>query len=98
MQIKIPGISFADLKLARDTDGAVSFDPAVVGLIERASGLPEGYFMGQPEDAVAGLIVTWYMQHLAAGGAHDPVADDLIAEVQAEDAAGQGYSHAPGRA
>ena len=32
------------------------------------------------------------------GGGRDPVAEDLIAEVRAEDAAGQHYSHAPGRA
>jgi hypothetical protein len=98
--ISIPqGMTFADLRLARDSgNGSVSFDTAIIARIERASGLPEGFFMGQDEDAMATLITTWYQQHLAAGGARDPVADDLIAEVRAEDAAGQSCSHQPGRA
>ena len=33
-----------------------------------------------------------------AGGDADPVAEDLLAEVRAEDAAGQHYSHKPGHA
>lgn len=98
--ISIPeGVSFADLHLARDPGtGDVSFDTAVIELIERESGLPHGFFMGQDEDALGELISTWYNRHIAAGGARDPVADDLIAEVGAEDAAGQPYSHTPGRA
>lgn len=98
-KISIPeGLPFGALKLARDASGEVSFDLAVVEAIERESGLPPGFFMAQPEDAVAEVIVTWYQHHLAAGGERDPVADELIAEVRAEDAAGQPYSHPPGRA
>lgn len=99
-QISIPaGLDFSALRLARDPGtGDVSFDTAVVERIESASGLSPGVFMGQPEDALAEVITTWYAQHLAAGGARDAVADDLIAEVRAEDAAGQAYSHKPGRA
>lgn len=98
--ISIPeGLAFADLRLTRDPGtGDVSFDTRVIERIEAASGLPAGFFMGQDEDALAALITAWYDRHIAAGGARDPVADDLIAEVRAEDAAGQGYSHAPGRA
>ena len=98
--IAIPqGMTFADLRLARDPQtGDVSFDTVIIERIEAASGLPAGFLMGQDEDALADLIATWYASHLAAGGARDPVADDLIAEVRAEDAAGQPYSHAPGRA
>ena len=89
--IAIPeGVAFADLRLARD--------PQTGDQVERESGLPAGFFMGQPEDALAALITTWYSQHLAAGGERDAVADDLIAEARAEDAAGQPYSHAPGQA
>ena len=98
MQIKISDISFADLKLAREADGSVSFDTTIIERIEAESGLPAGFFMGQHEDALASLITSWYSAHRAAGGDADPVAEDLIAEVQAEDAAGQHYSHAPGRA
>ena len=93
------GMAFSDLQLARDpATGNVSFSTAVVERIEQESGLPAGFFMGQPEDAMASLITTWYAAHLEAGGERDPVADDLIAEVRAEDAAGQHYSHKPGRA
>lgn len=41
-----------------------------------------------PEDNAASLIVGWYSAHLAAGGARDPVADDLIAETRVEDERG----------
>ena len=98
--IAIPeGMAFADLGLARNLQtGAVSFDTAVVERIERESGLPAGFFMAQHEDAVASLIIDWYEAHRSAGGEVDPVAEELIAEVRAEDAAGHGYSHKPGRA
>lgn len=98
--ISIPqGLGFAALRLARDPQtGDVSFDTAVIERIEAESGLPAGFFMGQHEDAVASLITGWYSAHRAAGGAADPVAEDLLSEVRAEDAAGQPYSHKPGRA
>lgn len=98
--ISIPqGMAFSDLRLSRDPDtGDVSFDTTVIERIERESGLPEGFFMGQPEDALAALLTTWYSAHRAAGGHADTVAEELIAEVRAEDAAGQHHSHKPGRA
>lgn len=98
--ISIPkGMAFADLRLARDpATGDVSFDTAVIELIEAESCLPAGFFMGQHEDAVASLITAWYSAHRAAGGAPDTVAEDLLTEVRAENAAGQSYSHTPGRA
>ena len=40
------------------------------------------------EDAMAALITTWYSAHRSSGGDADPVAEDLLAEVRAEDAAG----------
>lgn len=98
--ITIPeGVAFADLRLARDPQtGDVSFNTAIIDQIERESRLPAGFFMGQHEDAVASLITGWYSAHRAAGGAADPVAEDLLAEVRAEDAVGQHYSYKPGRA
>ena len=99
VKISIPeGLSFDSLRLARDSDGGVSFDTAVIARIEQASGLPAGFFVGQEEGALAGLIVQWDAAHLAAGGARDAVADDLIAETRAEDERGGGFSHQPGRA
>ncbi len=97
--IAIPaGLEFSALKLARDGSGDVSLDTAVVARIEKASGLPEGFFMTQPEGTLGELIVRWYGMHRAAGGAPDPVAEDLISEARAEDERGGGFSHQPGRA
>ena len=91
-------IEFATLRLARDADGAVSFDWSVIERICQASGMPVELLREGPEDNVAGLLIGWYCAHLERGGAADPVAEDLLAEVRAEDAAGQHVSHAPGRA
>lgn len=97
--IKIPSdLTFADLKLARDPDGMVSFDMGVIEKIEMASGLPAGYFMGRPEGELAGLLNHWYQAHLADGGAPDPAQEDLITEVKLEDQHGGGLSHQPGSA
>ncbi|PTU76824.1 hypothetical protein DBO86_22740 [Pseudomonas indoloxydans] len=91
-------LTFSDLRLARDADGAVSFDWAVIERICRANNLPVELLREGPEDNVAGLLIGWYSAHRNAGGAPDPVAEDLLAEVQAEDAAGQAFSYEPGRA
>lgn len=98
-RIAIPDdVEFSDLRLQRDADGSVSFDLSVIERICAASGLPVEALTESPEDNVSELIIGWYKAHRADGGAADPVADDLIAEVAAEDAAGQSYSHQPGRA
>lgn len=98
-RMEIPDdVDFADLKLARDPDGAVSFDWSVIERICAVSGVPIEPLRNGPEDNVAGLIVNWYAAHRANGGNPDPVAEDLLAEVRAEDAVGQQTSHAPGRA
>lgn len=98
-KVAIPDdLNFSDLRLARDPDGGVSFDWNVVERICEASGLPVEMFRDAPEDNVSGLIVGWYQAHRKHGGEADPVADDLIAEVVAEEKAGQTVSHQPGRA
>ena len=91
------GINFADLKLTRQPSGAVSFDWRPIETICAANGLDIAIFREQDEDNVAGLIVTWYQVHLATGGERDATADDLLAEVAAEDASGS-LTHPPGRA
>ena len=91
-------IDFADLKLSRDADGHVSFDWQIIMRICDHSHVPVELLSDAPEDGVAGLLVSWYMMHRQHGGTQDPVAEDLMAEAMAEDAAGQPYSHAPGRA
>lgn len=91
-------LQFSDLNLARDSDGCVSFDWGVIERICTASGLPVELLREGPEDNVAGLLIGWYQAHRQRGGAPDPVAEDLLAEVRAEESAGQPFSHAPGRA
>lgn len=91
-------LDFAALKLARDPDGSISFDTSVIECIALASGLDAEFFMTQPEDAVSAVITQWYRSHILAGGAPDPVQEDLIAEARIEDERGGGISHQPGRA
>jgi hypothetical protein len=91
-------VTFSDLKLARDPDGHISFDWVPIERICAASGQDVTLFRDGPEDNLASLLSAWYHAHRAVGGKRDAVYEDLIAEVQAEDAAGQHYSHAPGQA
>ncbi|HBO1502363.1 hypothetical protein I5Q73_29555 [Pseudomonas aeruginosa] len=98
-RVAIPdGLDFSDLRLARQADGNVSFDWAVIERVCAASGLPFELLQDGSEDNVAGLVISWYQAHRLRGGAADPVAEDLLSEVRAEDAVGQHVSHAPGRA
>ncbi|HCP02789.1 MAG TPA: hypothetical protein DIT61_04615 [Pseudomonas sp.] len=98
-KVAIPNdLDFSDLRLARDPCGSVSFDWAVIERICEASGLSVEVFRDASEDNVSGLIVGWYQAHRQHGGEADPVAEDLISEVLAEERAGQNTSHAPGRA
>ncbi len=97
--ITIPDdITIADLKLVRTADGDLEFDWAPIDRICEASGIDPRLFSHSDEGNVASLLNAWYRKHLQAGGAPDPVFADLIGEAEAEDAAGQPYSHAPGRA
>jgi len=100
VKVTIPeGVNFADLHLARDpATGAVSFDWTPIERICEASGIDVATLRHAPEDRVAGMIVTWYEHHRAAGGARDAVQEDLIAETVAENRRGGGVSHHPGRA
>ena len=92
-------LDFSALKLARDpATGAVDFDWQPIEAICRASSLDVALFRDGPEDNTAAIISAWYAEHLARGGARDATMDDLIAEAAAEDRAGGGYSHQPGRA
>ena len=91
VQIAIPdGVAFSDLKMARDpTTSEVSFDWAPIVAICDANGIDTNLFKHQHEDNVSGLIVAWYHSHRADGGEIDLVAEQLIAEVLAEDQFGE---------
>jgi hypothetical protein len=83
------GLEFSDLRLRRDpATGQVDFEWAPIRQICEASGLDFRLFKDTPEDNVAGLLVAWYTTHRASGGAPDPVQEQLLAEVEAEDLVG----------
>lgn len=89
-RITIPeGVTYADLKLTRDpATGDVDLDWAPIERICEASGIDPDVFREGPEDNVGGLLVAWYQEHRARGGAPDPVQEQILAEVGAEDALG----------
>lgn len=91
-------VEFADLHLARDADGHVSFAWDPIARICAASGIDPRILRNGPEDNIAVLTVEWYMRHRAAGGEPDPVQEDLIREAEVEDERGDRFSHPPGRA
>ena len=92
-------LDFSALGLARRADtGGISFSWAPIEAICAANGIDVALFRAADEDNIAGLIITWYAEHRARGGAPDAVAEELVAEVLAEDQRGGGISHAPGRA
>ena len=93
-----PGVEFSDLRLCRDAAGRVTFEWRPIAAICEASGLELTLFSEGPEDNVASLMVHWYHQHLANGGARDAIQDELIAETIFEDHHGDGTSHMPGHA
>ena len=90
-----PAQSLADLKGRVVAVGAVDSPQATLiplGALARAGLQPGVDVTVKVHDVLRGK----HGDHI--GGERDAVADDLIAEVRAEDAAGQPYSHAPGQA
>lgn len=77
---------------------AVSFRWDIIARLCVDSGIDPEIFKDGPEDNVSQMIVAWYREHLARGGARDAVQDDLIAEAADEDDFGAGLSYEPGRA
>jgi len=99
IRVTIPDtLRFADLQLRRESNGDLSFETAPLELIAEASGAAVGELMRSGEDGISAVIAAWYHAARARGEPPDPVAEDLAAEVAAEDAAGQYVSLPPGRA
>lgn len=99
LRVIIPeGLAFEALKLTRKATGAVGFDWSPIEQLCEASGIDIGLLRDRHEDNVAGLIIAWYAEHRARGGAPDPVVEDLIHEAKREDERGGGMSHQPGSA
>lgn len=99
LRITIPdNLRFADLRLRREPDGDLSFETAPLEQIAAASDDAVGELMRSGDDGLATVITAWYHAARARGEPPDPVAEDLVAEILAEDAAGQRVSLPPGRA
>lgn len=86
LNVVIPeGLDFSALHLHRDPITlAVQFDWAPIEQLCAASNLDIALFRDSPEDNVSGLLVAWYFEHRQRGGDPDQVAEQIIAEVQAE--------------
>jgi hypothetical protein len=98
MKIIIPeNISFADLKLARNSS-TVTFDMEIVQAVCDASNIDIAIFTQSHEDNIAEFIVRWYFAHLKQGGDRDPIADDLMTESDFEYSHGGGFSLPGGNA
>lgn len=87
--IEIPiDISFEDLQLSRDpVTGVVAFDLEPVERVCEANHIDADTFL--TEENIGALLSAWYQAHRASGGAPDPVQEQLLAEVEAEDKFGQ---------
>lgn len=83
--IEIPvDISFEDLQLSRDpVTGVVAFDLEPIERVCEANAIDVDAFL--TDDNIGALLSAWYQAHRASGGAPDPVQEQLLAEVQAED-------------
>lgn len=76
------GVDYSALRLAREPDGSITFDTAVLARVAEASGIdPETL----DEDAISALLKAWYVHHCQRGGAPDPVQEGLLEEVKHED-------------
>lgn len=87
--IEIPvDISFEDLQLSRDpVIGVVAFDLEPVERVCEANDIDADTFL--TDDNIGALLGAWYQAHRASGGAPDPVQEQLLAEVEAEEEFGR---------
>ena len=98
LRIAVPAdLRFADLNLRREANGDLSFDTAPLRRIADASD-PQVAELLVTADGISSVIVGWYRVARSRGEPADLVAEDIAAEIAAEDAAGQPFSLRPGRA
>jgi hypothetical protein len=85
--INIPAhISFSELGLKRRIEsGETVFNEDLLYRVAEENGLLEDELT---EDLTSCIIINWYLAHRAAGGDLDLVAEQLAAEVQAQESYG----------
>ncbi len=75
-------IDFSDLHLRRHRDGRIRFDWRVVGRVCEESGVSARELALGPNEDLIAFLVAWYNAQLRLGGAANPVAEALEAEMQ----------------
>lgn len=90
-------ISFNDLKLELDSEGALDMDTSVMLEVLGASNICPNCFFNNA-DMASHILNIWYTIHLQLGGDRNQVMDDLRAEADFQRAAGDKFVHAPGHA
>ena len=79
-------VQFGDLNLTRDpVTSMVAFDMEPLERICEANDLDISMFTDDGEDKLGGFLNVWYRAHRESGGAPDPVQEQLMAEVAAEE-------------
>lgn len=82
-------VQFHDLNLTRDpVTSMVAFDMDPLERICEANDLDISMFADDGDGKMGGFLNAWYRAHRENGGAPDPVQEQLIAEVAAEEAFG----------
>jgi hypothetical protein len=86
--IAVTTAEFTRLQLARDPrTGYISYSRDAIAKILRDRDITAAV-LGD-EESVSELLIGWYMAHRTAGGDANPVMEQLISEVMAEDEFGQ---------
>ena len=84
-----PAVDFAELQLARELyTRRLLYKPMPLERLIAANRLALRGTMFEEEDLAAWLIARWYLAHRTAGGEPDPVAEEVLADVEALQAIG----------
>ena len=78
LTLKLPeGYSFSDLKVRRCDDDAIDLDMDLVKLVCKINDLSFEKVLQNPGPVVTSILTVWYKNHLAQGGAPDPLMEEL---------------------
>ena len=81
------GVQFADLKLEREpVTKRLLYRAGPLHALAVANGIDQQTLFADDDDWAALLVAEWYRAHRQAGGDPDPVAEQVLAEVAAQQA------------